>query len=138
MIRASFPASGSPQVLQELAGFRFFEPLPASCSTFVHYLPGAANTLPSCFSFSRLAFTYGWLTGLPFELTVVGLAWVKTVWFVLENSRQVIRATAQNLPYHRLLALMGVNMSQISLSFVLDVYCLQRPPAGQSGQFRQP
>lgn len=74
----------------------------------------------------RLLSAQGWLTGLSFELTIVGLAWLKTGWFVLENSRQLIRATAQNLPYHRFLGLMAVNMSQISLSFALDFYCLQR------------
>ncbi len=79
---------------------------------------------------TRLAFAHGYLTGWPFAATVVGLAWAKTAWFVLENSRQVIRATAQNLPYHRFLTLMAVNMSQISLSFALDFYCLQRADAG--------
>ncbi len=75
---------------------------------------------------SRFAFTHGWLKGLTYEVVVVGLALAKTAWFILEDSRQVIRATAQNLPYHRFLALMAVNMSQITLSFALDFYCLQR------------
>jgi len=98
----------------------------------MRYLPNALEyaALLLLAYLSRLVFAHDWLTGLAFELTVVGLAWLKTIWFVLENSRQLIHATAQNLPYHRFLSVMGVNMSQISLSFALDFYCLQRANPG--------
>jgi len=104
----------------------------SQCSIFMRYLPNLLEyaVLLALAYLSRLLFSYAWLTGLAFEGMVVLLAWGKTAWFVLENSRQVIQATAKNLPYHRFLSLMGVNMSQISLSFALDFYCLQRANPG--------
>jgi len=75
---------------------------------------------------ARWVFVQGWLSGNRFAAFVIVISFVKTGWFVLENSQQLIRATAQNLPYHRFLFLMVTNMSQIALSYAIDFYCLYR------------
>ena len=48
---------------------------------------------------------------------------VKSVPFGAENMKQLFDAARQNLPHHRFLLLMGVNMSQMILAFV-TVSCL--------------
>lgn len=56
-------------------------------------------------------------------LLVISLA--KTAFFGAENIRQLAEATRSNMPYHRFMLLMLVNMVQIILSFGLDFHCLQ-------------
>ncbi len=60
-----------------------------------------------------------WLTA-----TVLTLAWIKTGFFGLENIQQLLRASKDNMAYHRFMFLMLINMSQIILSFGLDFHCL--------------
>ena len=55
-------------------------------------------------------------------LIVISL--LKTVFFGAENIRQLAEATRSNMPYHRFMLLMLVNMVQIILSFGLDFHCL--------------
>lgn len=50
----------------------------------------------------------------------------KTLFFGNENLQQLWKASRQNMPYHRFMLLMLVNMSQIILSFGLDFHCLHR------------
>ncbi len=76
--------------------------------------------------FARWVYVGGWLSGNWFATLVIVFSLGKTTWFVFENSQQLIRATAQNLPYHRFLAIMVTNMSQIALSYAIDFYCLYR------------
>ncbi len=59
-------------------------------------------------------------------LTVLVLivAWAKTLFFGIENLRQLWEASQQNMAYHRFMILMLVNMSQIILSFGLDYHVL--------------
>lgn len=76
--------------------------------------------------FARWVYVGGWLSGNWFAVLVIVFSLSKTIWFVFENSQQLIRATAQNLPYHRFLAIMVTNMSQIALSYAIDFYCLYR------------
>ena len=61
----------------------------------------------------------GWLIAI-----VILLAWAKTAFFGLENLQQLLRASRDNLAYHRFMLLMLINMSQITLSFGLDFHCL--------------
>jgi hypothetical protein len=61
----------------------------------------------------------GWLTTI-----IIILAWGKTAFFGLENLQQLMRASRDNLAYHRFMMLMLINMSQITLSFGLDFHCL--------------
>lgn len=75
---------------------------------------------------ARWVYVGGWLSGNWFAVLVIVFSLSKTTWFVFENSQQLIRATAQNLPYHRFLAIMVTNMSQIALSYAIDFYCLYR------------
>jgi hypothetical protein len=58
-------------------------------------------------------------------LVVVALALAKTAYFLLENLQHILLATSHEVPYHRFLALMGVNMAQITLSFALDYWLLE-------------
>lgn len=57
-------------------------------------------------------------------LFVLSLAWIKSLFFGGENLRQLWKASRENMPYHRFMLLMLVNMSQIILSFGLDYHCL--------------
>lgn len=52
------------------------------------------------------------------------LSLVKTLFFGVENIRQLFEATRSNQPYHRFMLLMLINMTQIILSFGLDFHCL--------------
>ena len=67
----------------------------------------------------------GWLEMQAFCLLVLVLALGKTVFFFAENLTHILLATRDNMPYHRVLGLMGVNMVQITLSFALDFWCLE-------------
>ena len=53
-------------------------------------------------------------------------SFMKTAFFGIENIRQLMEATRNNLAYHRFMLLMLVNMSQIILSFGLDYHCLHQ------------
>lgn len=70
-----------------------------------------------------------WLTGHAFCLAVVVVALVKTVFFFVENLQQILLAVQDNVPYHRVLGLMGVNMAQITLSYAMDFWCLETAEA---------
>ncbi|MFM7736788.1 MAG: ion channel, partial [Alphaproteobacteria bacterium] len=68
-------------------------------------------------------------------LSVVA-AWAacKTLYYFSETLRHLLDATAHNLPYHRFLLVVGYNMAQITLSFAIDFFCLQRiDPSSLSG-----
>jgi hypothetical protein len=68
-------------------------------------------------------------------LLVVALAVAKTAYFFVENLQHILLATAQEIPYHRFLALMGVNMAQITLSFALDYWVLEWAEQGSFSGF---
>ena len=55
---------------------------------------------------------------------VVLVTAAKTSFFFVEDLQQILQATAKDIPYHRFMALMLVNMAQIILSFGLDYWCL--------------
>ena len=55
---------------------------------------------------------------------VSAVAAAKTSFFFIENLQQILQATAKDIPYHKFMALMLVNMGQIILSFGLDYWCL--------------
>jgi len=61
----------------------------------------------------------GWLIAI-----IILLSWGKTAFFGLENLQQLLRASRDNLAYHRFMMLMLINMSQITISFGLDYNCL--------------
>jgi hypothetical protein len=79
--------------------------------------------------------------GVIFILIVV-VCWLKTAWFMLETSHQLVSATRKNMPYHRFLYIMGINMTQIVISFAIDYYTLIRLDAnsfnGINPDFSQP
>ena len=56
-------------------------------------------------------------------VTVIAL--VKTAYFFVENLQHILLATSHEIPYHKFLALMGVNMTQITASFALDFFLLE-------------
>jgi len=63
-------------------------------------------------------------------------AWAacKTAYYFSETLRHLLDATSSNLPYHRFLLVVGYNMAQITLSFAIDFFCLQRiDPSSLSG-----
>ena len=63
-------------------------------------------------------------------LVVVAVAVAKTSYFLVENLQHILLATSHEIPYHRFLGLMGVNMSQITLSFALDFWLLEMAEQG--------
>jgi hypothetical protein len=77
------------------------------------------------------------VTRMPAQLTIALVligCWVKTALFGAENMRQLFAAARQNLAHHRFLLLMGVNMSQMILSFAFDFQLLhQLDPASFTG-----
>jgi len=60
---------------------------------------------------------------------VTALALAKTACFFVENLQHILLATSHEIPYHRFLALMGVNMAQITVSFALDFFLLEAAEA---------
>jgi len=66
-----------------------------------------------------------WLGAQAFCLVVLLAAFAKTVFFFVENLQHILMATQDDMPYHRVLGLMGVNMAQITLAFALDYWCLE-------------
>ena len=59
-------------------------------------------------------------------LTVIVIlgCWTKTALFGAENLKQLYEAAQCNLAHHRFLILMGINMSQMILSFAFDFHLL--------------
>jgi hypothetical protein len=57
---------------------------------------------------------------------VLALAVAKTLFFGVENVRQLREACERDVPYHRFLMLMVVNCWQIIVSFGLDFHALAR------------
>jgi Ion channel len=80
--------------------------------------------------------------GLQMSLIVLAIAWAKTAFFGAENLQQLLRASNENMPYHRFMVLMLVNMLQIILSFGLDYHCMHTINPGSfssiSMQYSQP
>jgi len=70
-------------------------------------------------------FAKGWMSGNAVCFLVLALAAAKTVFFFVENLTHILLATRDNMPYHHVLGIMGVNMIQITLSFALDFWCLE-------------
>jgi hypothetical protein len=68
-------------------------------------------------------------------LLVTALAVAKTAYFLCENLQHILLATSHEIPYHRFLALMGVNMAQITASFALDFWLLELAEAGSFSGF---
>jgi Ion channel len=66
-----------------------------------------------------------WMSAHAFCLVVLAVAFGKTVFFFVENLQHILMATRDNMAYHKVLGLMGVNMAQITLSFALDFWCLE-------------
>lgn len=61
-----------------------------------------------------------------FTIFVIAGCWAKTALFGVENMKQLYAAAQCNLPHHRFLILMGINMSQMIMSFAFDfqlLYC---------------
>jgi hypothetical protein len=54
---------------------------------------------------------------------VIG-CWTKAVLFGAENLKQLFEAARSNMQHHHFLILMGINMSQMILSFALDFHLL--------------
>lgn len=70
-------------------------------------------------------------------LLIMAWALAKTVFFFIENLQHILLATSHNIPYHRFLGLMGVNMAQITLSFALDYWCLETANLGSFSGFQE-
>jgi Ion channel len=65
-----------------------------------------------------------WLSTTAMYSWIVFFCWLKTAWFVYETSLDIRQVTLKNMPYHRFLRVVGINMIQIVLSFGLDFYLL--------------
>lgn len=73
----------------------------------------------------NLLWTHGGMGAPLFCLVVLAAAFAKTIFFFVENLTHILMATRDNMAYHKVLGLMGVNMAQITLSFALDFWCLE-------------
>lgn len=80
----------------------------------------------------QYCFDSGLLVGFALPLIIV-VSLAKTLFFGGENIRQLFEATRCNLPYHKFMMLMLVNMAQIILSFGLDFHCLHQVNAASFG-----
>ena len=78
-----------------------------------------------------------WMSSQGVCLLVMTLALAKTAFFFVENLQHILLATSHNIPYHRFLGLMGVNMAQITLSFALDYWCLESADKGSFSAFQE-
>ncbi len=78
-----------------------------------------------------------WMSSHTICLLVMTLALAKTAFFFVENLQHILLATSHNIPYHRFLGLMGVNMAQITLSFALDYWCLESADKGSFSAFQE-
>jgi hypothetical protein len=65
-----------------------------------------------------------WLDETWLYVLIVFLSLGKAVWFVYESSKQIVKATHHNMAYHTFLYAVGINMTQIVLSFAADYYLL--------------
>lgn len=74
--------------------------------------------------FTQRLIASGWFSATTLVVLIIGAAWAKTAFFALEDLQQLWQASLQNLPYHRFMLLMFVNMTQIIASFGLDFHCL--------------
>ena len=68
----------------------------------------------------------GQLCAATMTAIILAAAWAKTLFFGVENIRQLWQATALNTPYYKFMLLMLVNMWQIMASFALDFHLLYR------------
>jgi hypothetical protein len=68
--------------------------------------------------------SFGTAAQQPLAVVVTIWAALKTAYYFAETLRHLIDATAADLPYHRFLVLVSYNMSQITLSYAIDFYCL--------------
>ena len=67
-------------------------------------------------------------------IVIVLTCWIKVAFFGSENVRQLKDASRTNMPHHRFLLLMGVNLSQMILAFALDFHLIhQIDPASFAG-----
>jgi hypothetical protein len=72
----------------------------------------------------------GYLNVFAIKIIILLLSLIKTAWFIYESSKQILIITRQNLPYHRFLLMLGVNMIQIILSFAVDYFLLYLADVG--------
>jgi hypothetical protein len=68
----------------------------------------------------------GQLSAATMTALILAAACAKTLFFGVENIRQLWQATALNTPYYKFMLLMLVNMWQIMASFALDFHLLYR------------
>jgi hypothetical protein len=66
----------------------------------------------------------GWLGVNVMSASIVLGCWTKTILFGVENLRQLYDAARWNLSHHRFLILMGINMTQMIMSFAFDFHLL--------------
>lgn len=56
---------------------------------------------------------------------VVAIAGLKTCYYFGETLWHLVKATANDLAYHRFLILMAYNMAEVTFSFAVDFFCLK-------------
>lgn len=57
---------------------------------------------------------------------IAGWSFVKTCYYYAENLRYIQEAATTNLTYYRFLTLVAYNMAQITISYSLDFFCLEK------------
>jgi hypothetical protein len=90
--------------------------------------------IASCLLINGLHHRWGAAAVGPLTWVVVAWALAKTAFYFGETLWHLLQATACDLAYHRFLVLMAYNMAEVTFSYALDFYCLQRlDPANLEG-----
>ncbi len=78
----------------------------------------------ACWGALLALWSSGRVAAVPMSVIIVLVCWCKTGLFGVENLRQLFAAARTNQPHHRFMLLMGVNMSQMILSYAFDFFLL--------------
>lgn len=72
----------------------------------------------------KIVFAQAWFSVQTLTIIITIWAFLKSIYFIFENSTQLLIATSEDIAYHRFLFLMTYNIGQMTLSFGVDFFCL--------------
>jgi len=72
----------------------------------------------------KIVFVQAWFSVQTLTIIITVWAFLKSIYFIFENSTQLLIATSEDIAYHKFLFLMTYNIGQMTLSFAIDFFCL--------------
>lgn len=72
----------------------------------------------------KIVFVQAWFPVQTLTIIITVWAFLKSIYFIFENSTQLLIATSEDIAYHKFLFLMTYNIGQMTLSFAIDFFCL--------------